>query len=153
MQQKCVNGSLRLVYQNAGFVQKTFFNPYCALCSFIKNFTCGPGPDPFNGEGALAKPFSLVLDLDSSEDDHRGSENSDIRGLKVTCLKKGYVYDFHLEACRTGIKPSDVTAARQKVFIVSVWMRSEIPSSWRPVITDVNFQEAIGNELNININF
>ena len=150
VQQKCVNGSLRLVYQNAGFVQKTFFNPYCALCSFINNFTCGPGPDPFNGEGALAKPFSLVLDLDFSEDGHRWSETSEVRGLKVTCLTEGYVYDFHLEACRPGIKPSDVTAARQRVFIVSVWMRSGIRPSWWPVITEANFQEAIANELNIN---
>ena len=150
VQQKCVNGSLRLVYQTAGFIQRTFFNPYCALCSFVKNFTCGPGPYPFSGYVTLAKPFSLVLDLDFSEEDHRGSETSEVRGLKVTCLERGYVYDFHLEVCRPGIKPSEVTVARQRVFIVSVWMRSGIPSSWWPVITEVNFQEAIANELNIN---
>ena len=150
VQQKCVNGTLRLVHQAAGFERKTFFNPYCALCSFVKNFTCGPGPYPFSGDRALAKPFSLVLDLDFSEEDQRGSETSEVRGLKVTCLERGYVYDFHLETCRPGIKPSDVTAARQKIFIISVWMRSGISSSWWPVITEVNFQEAIANELNIN---
>ena len=144
------NGSLRLVHQTAGFERKTFFNPYCALCSFVKNFTCGPGPYPFSGDGALAKPFSLVLDLDFPEEDQRGSETSEVRGLKVTSLERGYVYDFHLETCRPGIKPSDVTAARLKVFIVSVWMRSEIPPSWWPVIIEVNFQETIANELNRN---
>ena len=150
VQQKCLNGSLRLVYQTAGFELKTFFNPYCALCSFVKNFTCGPGPYPSSTDGNLAKPFSLVLNLDFSKEEHRGSETSEVRGLKVTCLEQGYVYDFYLEACRPGIKPSDATAARQKIFIVSVWMRSGIPSSWLPLITEVNFQEAIANELNIN---
>ena len=150
VQQKCLNGSLRLVYQTDGFVKQTFFNPYCALCSSVKNFTCGPGPPHSNTYPALAKPFSLVLELDFSEEDHRGSETSEVRGLKVTCLEPGYVYDFYLEACRPGIKSSDVTAAREKIFIVSVWMRSGIPSSWRPVITEVNFQEAIANKLNIN---
>ena len=150
VQQKCLNGSLRLVYQTVGFVQKTFFNPYCALCSLVKNFTCGPGPYPFVTDGTLAKPFSLVLDLDFSEEDHRGSETTKVRGLQVTCLKQGYVYDFHLEVCRPGIKPSDVSAIREEIFIVSVWMRSALPSSWWPLVTEVNFQEAIANELNIN---
>lgn len=150
VQKKCLSGSLRLVYQTAGLERQTFFNPYCALCSYVKNFTCGPGPYPSSTDGSLAKPFSLVLDLDFSEEDHSGSETSQVRGLKVTCLNRGYVYDFNLEACRPGIKPSDVTAAHEKIFIVSVWMRSGVPSSWWPVITELNFQEAMANKLNIN---
>ena len=150
VQRKCLNGSLRLVYQTVGFLRKTFFNPYCALCSLVKNFTCGPGPYLFSTDGSLAKPFSLVLELDFSEEEDRGSKTSKVRGFQVTCLEGGFVYDFHLEVCRPGIKPSDVTTVSEKIFTVSVWMRSGVQSSWRPLITEVNFQEAISNELNIS---
>ncbi|KAJ7371538.1 hypothetical protein OS493_024878 [Desmophyllum pertusum] len=148
VQQKCFNGSLRLVYEKEAFNPRIFFNPFCALCSFVKNIGCGPGPFRPIGLPPLMKPFSLVMDVDFS-DDHRGRETSKVRGLKVSCLQ-GKVYDFHLKVCRPGITPSNVTSVLEKIFIVSVWMRSNMSSLWPPLITTVNFKEAIANKLKIN---
>ena len=153
VQQKCLNGSLGLVYQTGGSDKTTFFNPYCAICSRLKTteLRCGPGPSTSAKDGTLAKPFSLVMDLDFSDQDHRWRETSKVRGLKVTCRHR-YVYDFHLEVCRPGIAPSDVATVREKTFIVSVWMRSNVEalSPWWPLITKVNFKEAMAKELKMN---
>ncbi|XP_078352252.1 uncharacterized protein LOC144636927 [Oculina patagonica] len=126
VQEKCLNGSLRLVYS--------------------------PGPYPYGSDGTLAKPFSLVMDIDFSDQDQHREEAPKVLGLKVSC--PFLVYDFYLEVCRPGIAPSDVTPTslrvREKVFIVSVWMRSIVWTLHRPLITKVNFEEAIANKLNIN---
>ena len=153
VQQKCLNGSLRLVYQASGSERTTFFNPYCAICSHLKkaDLRCGPGPYTFGNDGTLAKPFTLVMDLDFSDQDHRWRETSKVRGLKVTCRPR-YVYDFHLEVCRPGIAPSDIATVLEKTFIVSVEMRSKVRalSPWWPLITKVNFKDAVSKELKMN---
>ncbi|KAJ7371549.1 hypothetical protein OS493_024890 [Desmophyllum pertusum] len=142
VQQKCLNGSLRLVYEKVALIPRIFFNPYCALCSYVNKVGCGPGPIP-----SEEKSLSLVsLDLD-----HPGSETAKIRRLKVTCLD-GNVYDFYLKVCRPGIRPSDVTSVREQIYSVSVWMHSNISNisgHWSPPLTKINFKEAIANKLNI----
>ncbi|XP_078364945.1 uncharacterized protein LOC144649330 [Oculina patagonica] len=157
VQQKCFNGPLRLVYEKNGFYRRTFSNPYCALCSKVKNFSCGPGPYPSRHDPTLVKPFSLVMDLDFSDRDQLGMDRevqrSKVRRFNVSCLQGDEVYDFHLEVCRPGISPSDVISIHEKIFTISVWMRSETSSWGRPLITIVNFQEAIANKLNLNKTF
>ena len=144
---------MRLVYRTSGSERTTFFNPYCAICSYLKKaeLRCGPGPYTTGKDWALGKPFSLVMDLDFSDQEHRWRETSKVRGLKVTCRHR-YVYDFHLEVCRPGIAPSDIATVREETFIVSVWMRSNVQalSPWWPLITKVNFKEAIANKLKMN---
>ena len=154
VQQKCLNGPLRLVYEKYGYEQKTFLNPYCALCNKVKNFSCGPGPYPSRTDGTLAKPFSLVMDLDFSDEDHHRIKTPKVLELNVSCLQQGYVYDFHLEVCRPGISPSEVRLVREKILVISVWMRSTAMSFWgHPLITKDNFKEAIANKLNLNKTF
>ena len=155
VQQKCLNGSLRLVYSGGNY-PRTFFNPYCALCSYIKDIKCGPGPHPSGSDGALAKPFSLVMDLDFLDLNQDLGDAPKVLGLKVTCPDQGHVYDFYLEVCRPGIAPSDVTRtsfqSREKVFVVSIWMRSKVwalDPFW-PLITKDGFKEAIARKLNMN---
>ncbi|KAL9987548.1 hypothetical protein ACROYT_G001875 [Oculina patagonica] len=132
----------------------TYKNYYCAQCHGfnVKDVRCGPGPYPYGSDGTLAKPFSLVMDIDFSDQDQHREEAPKVLGLKVSC--PFLVYDFYLEVCRPGIAPSDVTPTslrvREKVFIVSVWMRSIVWTLHRPLITKVNFEEAIANKLNIN---
>ena len=146
VQQKCLNGSLRIVFQD-GLIPRNFFNQYCALCSYVKEFRCGPGPFKSGGDISLAKPFSLVMDLDISDS---GAEETKVRKLKISCRER-HVYDFYLQACRPGLNPSDVTFARSKIFSVNVWMRSMFAGwPWSPLVTESNFKKAIANKLNIN---
>ncbi|KAJ7371541.1 hypothetical protein OS493_024881 [Desmophyllum pertusum] len=152
VQQKCINGSLRVVYLKSiikGFKGANFFNPYCALCSKVKSVVCGPGPFKLPRRiTPLAKPFSLVMDLDFPESG-AGTETSTVREHKVFC-HKGHVYDFYFQVCRPGITPSNFTSLRSQIFSVSVWMRSNISTLWNPLVTEINFKEAIVNNLNIN---
>ncbi|KAJ7371540.1 hypothetical protein OS493_024880 [Desmophyllum pertusum] len=90
------------------------------------------------------------MDLDFSESD-QGTETSTVREHKVSCLE-GHVYDFYLQVCRPGITPSNFTSnsLRSQIFSVSVWMRSNISTLWTALVTEINFKEAIVNNLNIN---
>ena len=152
VQQKCLTGPIRVVYVNDTTMRQNFFNPYCALVSNATNIECGPGsskagPGPADEPEQLPKPFSLVMDVGFT-DDHPEKETSKIRKHKVSCLE-GKVYDFHLQLCRPGIAPSDFDFLREKVFSVSVWMHSKIFSSI-PLVTEINFKEAIMNTLNVS---
>ncbi|KAJ7371551.1 hypothetical protein OS493_024893 [Desmophyllum pertusum] len=148
VQQKCLTGSLRLVYLNDNATPHNFFNPYCALIiSNAKNIGCGPrGSWPL--QEPLPNPFSIVIDLDFS-DTHPGKETSKLRKHKVSCCK-GNVYDFYLQVCRPGIRPSDLTSLRSQIFSVSVWMRSNISYLDNP-LTKLTVKEAIVNKLNIKV--
>ena len=148
VQQECINGSLRVVYEKNTVIPKNFFNPYCALCNGVKNIGCGPGISKYISYPPLAKPFSLVMDLDFS-DDADNTETSTVREHKVSC-HEGDVYDFYLQVCRPGIAASDFTSSRSQIFSVSVWMLSNISSFWRPLLTNLNFKEAIVDKLNLN---
>ena len=148
VQKKCVNGSLRVVYRD-GLQPENYFNPYCALCSNVKNVTCGPSPSRKRNSLSLAKPFSLVMDLDFSDDDAPAVKLK-VKKLKISCLED-YVYDFHLQVCRPGITPFDSTSNGTKTFVVSVWMRSRISAlaPWWPLVTEDNFKNAMASKLNI----
>ena len=146
-QGKCYTAPVRLVYPKFPTTSaQNYFNPYCAICSSKKNITCGPGKARFGGDPpGLAKPFSLVMSLDFSDDDIHTSQ---IRKHNVSCYE-GEVYDFHLQVCRPGITPSQLNSRRLKIFSVGVWMRSKVPS-WRPVVNEMNFKKAMVNKLHIN---
>ena len=120
VQEKCLNGPLRLVYPEVSSqFSQNYFNPYCALCISKPNVTCGPGTSTsVIAPPGPAKPFSLVMDLDFSDHDTETS-----RPLKQKSCVEGYVYDFFLQVCRPGIKPSDINSHRLKMFSVSIWMR------------------------------
>ena len=148
VKQKCLNGSLRIVYKG-GAVPNNFFNPYCALCSFANNVSCGPGPFKIGSDTSVAPPFSLVMDLDFS-DNEVPMEKSKVRTLKISC-RKDHVYDFHLQVCRPGLKPTDLTSERSIIFSVNVWMRSLFAGyPWNPLVTVKNFKNAISKKLKIN---
>ncbi|KAL9987538.1 hypothetical protein ACROYT_G001863 [Oculina patagonica] len=128
--------------------EDNFFNPYCALAINATNIVCGlgqPGPEE---PGPLPKPFSLVMDVDFSGD-QPDKETFKVRKHKVVCLE-GYVYDFHLQMCRPGIAPSDFNSLGEKLFSVSVWMQSNTSSLLIPLVTEINFKEAIMNNFNIS---
>ncbi|KAL9987546.1 hypothetical protein ACROYT_G001871 [Oculina patagonica] len=148
VQQKCVNGSLRIVYEKDTPIPKNFFNPYCARCNGVKNIGCGPGISKYIGDPTHAKPFSLVMDLDFSGH-NTDKETSTVREHKVSC-RKGDVYDFYLQVCRAGITPSDFVSSHSRIYSVSVWMRSNISTLWIPLVTKLNFKEAIVDKLNLN---
>lgn len=151
VRQKCLEGSVRLVYEKHGhgYQKRTFSNPYCALCSEVQNLTCGPGPYPSVIDPYLAKPFSLLMDFDFSGQDHTTIDASKVRELKVSCGQQGYVYDFYLEVCRPAISPSDVISVREKIFVVNIWMRANATSFWGR-ITKHDFKVDIANKLNVN---
>ena len=146
VQEKCLNGPLRLVYPEVSSqFSQNYFNPYCALCISKPNVTCGPGTSTSDiAPPGPAKPFSLVMDLDFSDHDTETS-----RPLKQKSCVEGYVYDFFLQVCRPGIKPSDINSHRLKMFSVSIWMRFK-NLYWWPVVNEMNFKEAITNKLHIN---
>ena len=148
VKQKCLNGSLRIVYKG-GADPKNFFNPYCGLCSFANNVSCGPGPFKAGSDVSLARPFSLVMDLDFSDNDAL-AETSKLRKLMISC-RKDHVYDFHLQVCRPGFKPIELTSEHSKIFSVNIWMRSLFAGyPWDPLVTEKNFKTAIADKLNIN---
>lgn len=155
MQQKCLTGSLRLVYVNDIGTQQNFFNPYCALINNAKNIECGPGsskPQSYDEGIPLPvlslKPFSLVMDVDFS-DEQAGKEASSVRMHKVSCLEDN-VYDFHLQVCRPGIVPAEFNSVRKELLSVSLWMQSNISSFWIPLVSEINFKEAIVDKLNLS---
>ena len=155
MQQKCLSGSLRLVYVNDTGMQQNFINPYCALMNNAENIGCGPGSSKpqSGGEGKpqevrSLKPFSLVMDVDFS-DQQTGKETSSVRMHKVSCLE-GNVYDFYLQVCRPGIVPAEFNSVYKELLSVSLWMRSSISSFWIPLVSEINFKEAILGKLNIS---
>ena len=148
VREKCMNGSSRIVYRESVH-PVNFFNPYCALCSFANNVSCGPGRYNTGREYALAKPFSLVIQLDFSDNDAR-TETSKVRRLEVSCHEDD-VYDFHLQVCRPGLKLTDLTSERSIIFSVNVWMRSLFAGyPWDPLVTVKNFKNAISKKLKIN---
>ena len=154
MQQKCLAGSLRLVYVNDTGMQQNLINLYCALMNNAKNIGCGPGsskPQFEPREVSSPKPFSLVMDIDFS-DEQIGKETSSVRMHKVSCLE-GNVYDFHLQVCRPGIAPTEFNSDHQELLSVSLWMRSNISSSSIPLVTEINFKEAIVDKLNVSETF
>ena len=131
LQQKCLAGSLRVVYVNDTGIQQNFINPYCALINNAKNIGCGPGSSKPQSdregqpqEAISPKPFSLVMDVDFS-DEQTGKETSSVRMHKVSCLE-GNVYDFYLQVCRPGIAPTEFNSIHQELLSVSLWMRSNI---------------------------
>lgn len=146
VQQKCVNGSLRVVYEKNTATPKNFFNPYCALCSGVQDIECGPGISKDIRYPPLAKPFSLVMNLDFSGDD---SETSTVCKHEVSC-RKGDVYDFYLQVCRPGIAEPSFTSFHSNVFSVSVWMSSNMSTSGIPLLTEDSFKEGIADKLKLN---
>lgn len=71
VQQKCLNGPLRVVHASSVVFRRRFFNPYCALCSNVKVIECGPLQ--VGGIGQLAKSFSFVI---AQASHHRTSRQS-----------------------------------------------------------------------------
>ena len=147
VRQKCLNGPIRLAYPKVpSFFSQNYFNPYCALCISKPNLACGPGRRILSTNPSFsAKPFSLVMDLDFSDHDTETS-----RPFKQKSCFEGYVYDFFLQVCRPGIKPSDITSHSLKMFSVSIWMLFRNVLHWRPVVNEINFKEAITNNLHLN---
>ena len=148
MQQKCLTGSIRLVYVNDTGIQQNFINPYCALINNAKNIGCGPGSSKpqSDGEGKPPevqglKPFSLVMDVDFS-DEQTGKDTSSVRMHKVSCLE-GNVYDFHLQVCRPGIVPAKFSSFHKELLSVSLWIRSNISSFWISLVTEINFKKPL----------
>ena len=149
MQQKCLTGSLRLVYVNDTQIQENFINPYCALINNAKNIGCGPGSSkPQFDRVQSPKPFSLVMDVDFS-DEQTGKETFSVRMHKVSCLE-GNVYDFHLQVCRPGIVPAEINSVHKELLSVSLWMRSNISSVCISLVTEITFKQAIVDKLNIS---
>lgn len=149
--QKCLAGSLRLVYVNYTGMQQNFINPYCALMNNAKNIGCGPGsskPQSDPPDVLSLRPFSLVMDIHFS-DEQTGKQTFSVRMHKVSC-REGYVYDFHLQLCRPGIAPTEFNSVHQELLSVSLWMRSNISSFSIPLVTEINFKEAIADKLNIS---
>ena len=87
------------------------------------------------------------MDIDFS-DDHIAKETSKV-GKHNVSFDGGNVYDFYFQMFRPSIAPSDFNSFREKLFSVSVWMQSNI-SSGIPLVTEINFKEAIKNKLNMS---
>ena len=152
-QQKCLAGSLRVVYVNDTGMQQNFINPYCAFINNAKHIGCGPGSSKPQSDGGgnplkAPKPFSLVMDVDFF-DEKTGKESSSVRMHKVSCLEDN-VYDFHLQVCRPGIAPTKLNSGHQELLSVSLWIRCNISSFWIPLVTEIDFKEAVVKKLNIS---